>query len=88
MNRKLAQLLVDVCEDFDIDARIYENYSGRGMCGAVTTGIVMEDAIANLPFMLYNCAQSIVKLQEAGELPLELDDSFRTDSMGRDSIVY
>lgn len=88
MNRKLAQLLVDLAEDFDIEASIYENYSGRGMYGAVTTGIVMEDAVANLPFLLYNCARSIVELQEAGELPLELDESFRTDNMGRDVIVY
>ena len=88
MNKRLAAMLAELAEDFDIEAKVYENYSGRGMMGNTTTGLVLSDAINDLPFLMYNCAGSIHKLQEAGELPFELDEPFRTDSLGRDSIVY
>ena len=88
MRRQLAVILMETAEKFDIDAKLYENYSGRGMMGKTTTGLVLNDAISDLPFLLYNAIGDICVSQDAGELPGELDEAFRTDSLGRDSIVY
>jgi len=38
MNIELAKQLVKIAEDNGVEARVYEDYSGRGMFGKKTAG--------------------------------------------------
>lgn len=86
MQHELAKLLVDVANDNDIDASLYENYSGRGMYGNTTTGLVVNTQ-SDLSTLLYNGAIAIAKGIESGELDPELS-SIRSDNLGCDVIFY
>lgn len=88
MERKLAEALVEIATQTGIEARLYENYSGRGMCGEVTTGVVLDDAIHDLPSLLYNGAPLIAEMMAEGHLDAELPSPFRSDNLGHDTIVY
>ena len=81
MERELAEKLVDKLLDIGDDAELYEDYSGRGMFGMTTTGVVFSE---------YN------KLFEAFYL-LGVEDgdyndynfsSLRIDNMGLRYIIY
>lgn len=52
MDIEKAEAIVDKLNDKGVEARLYEGYSGRGMYGACTTGVVVPDraqAIAICP---------------------------------------
>jgi hypothetical protein len=40
MELAVAKRVVDVLGEMDVEAEVYEDYSGRGMFGRTTTGIV------------------------------------------------
>lgn len=44
MNIEKAEAIVDKLNDKGIEARLHEGYSGRGMYGEMTTGVVVRDA--------------------------------------------
>lgn len=48
MNPVLANTLVEILSDDGVEAQIYENYSGRGMFGKTTTGIVIDCQIGDV----------------------------------------
>lgn len=94
MTTELAQFLKkasDHCGSQDCEVR--EDYSGRGMCGKTTAGVV----VASVTELLLNVVQYVketVEFADHGEqyaenLP-EVSDmaSLRTDNMGRDTILY
>lgn len=83
MQRKLAEILE---EDGDGQVRIYENYSGRGMFGQTTVGIVVDQG-CDLAGLIYNAAGQIAAAKETGELD-EFCGTIRQDSMGHDTIYY
>lgn len=84
MKKELAEALFDACDNNGINADIREDYSGRGMYGKVTCGIVV-DSVADVLSCLVNNADLFVG--ENGER-LFADCNFRTDSMGRGTIIY
>jgi hypothetical protein len=86
--KKLEELIDNA--SLDDEARVREDYSGRGMYGKTTAGIIVSD-----PMVLVR-AMAIFAIDADG---IELDDDdhaflndmssgFRTDSMGYDTIVY
>lgn len=80
MHRQLAQIIAD-----EADGRVYENYSGRGMYGKETTGVVVSDLQAVMT-ALYSASAHIGELRDSGEL--DQTEKFRWDSLGLDIIVY
>lgn len=101
MDHRIAQAMVMVAHNsgHDEDAvRLYEGYSGRGMCGEETTGIVVDDIQTLLSVAAevgYIAADAEAFAAETGvtdeitidELTQELAE-LRTDSLGRRMIVY
>lgn len=80
MHKQLAQIIAD-----EVDGQVYENYSGRGMYGKETTGVVVSD-LGQVMSALYSSSAHIGELRDAGEL--DQVEKFRWDSMGLDIIVY
>lgn len=62
------------------DCRVYEDYSGRGMYGRSTTGLVVDEDV-NGVFM------AIGAFAERNDLPIHRMPR-RTDSLGLDTIIY
>lgn len=79
MNIDIAGAIIDQLHNMDIEADIREDYSGRGMYGTTTAGIVTD---ANMVVVGY-CA---------GVAETDIDfwevEQFRTDSMGLSTIIY
>ncbi|MCA1807132.1 MAG: hypothetical protein LC687_04695 [Actinobacteria bacterium] len=73
-----AQEVVDILQGYGFDVEIYEDYSGRGMFGEKTTGIVVREHGIGL-MIGYACS----------EAQLDLDSvPTRSDSLGLDAIYY
>ena len=80
MNRELAEHLVHLLQDSGEEADLRTDYSGRGMYGSTTAGIVCSGTEVILYTVLINIDQFV----EEGCYPIyENIDEFRTDSMGR-----
>ena len=86
MKLELAQQLVEAMEYVGYEAELREAYSGRGMYGNTTAGIVCGGAGEVLHAVIVSA--SLFVDQEDGFSLFEDEDMFRTDSMGRDMIVY
>ena len=86
MNKDLALTIVDAINSNGGDANIYEDYSGRGMYGETTTGVVVEsgDIIASI----INYADLFVDQEEDLGNPLYNIRSIRADSLGLAAIYY
>ena len=88
MQKELAQLLVEIMEDAGEEASIYENYSGRGMYGRTTTGLVVD----NLALLLTNVIANAERLSDYDNEWLEAKfpniNSLRYDSLGNQIILY
>lgn len=94
MDKKLAETLVQVCEDDGLDVSLRESYSGRGMYGDDTVGVVLRDAdVTDILKAVINNATCFVAEEEE---PVEFFDlsemftchGFKTDSMGKGMIIY
>jgi hypothetical protein len=84
MKEELANQLVDMSWG---DGKVYEGYSGRGMYGRETTGVVFPDLGS------FECTLERYNEEEFGEdwkdneEGLTLDD-FRKDNLGLQVILY
>lgn len=93
MNIEFAKFLKRVCEEVgNQECDLRENYSGRGMYGRETVGIVVD----SVPMLLSDVLQWVndnisdysdgVKSWDGGEIPDTSD--LRIDNMGRSTILY
>lgn len=87
MERSLANLIVDCLHSSCHDATLYENYSGCGMYGKQTTGVVTSATPGEIISLIINSAQEIVDLQADGELAYSVP-TIRNDSLGLSTIYY
>ena len=92
MEKLLAERLMAVCDKEDVEARIHENYFGRGMYDESTTGIVV-DSLTELFRAVLNCPDQLVRDEEGdwnGEFEPWYDyvQNIRTDNLGNGTIVY
>ena len=78
MEHRTALAIVEAANTIgDIDIKIYENYSGRGMYGKQTTGIKIDGDISQLLQAIAYAAHNItINVQEAENRPLD-DNSDR-----------
>lgn len=100
MDLRVAKLIVKTAEDEGLDGvSLHENYSGRGMYGKTTAGIVCDsdgDLLAAVASAVWNFAGACGDPDEGGldENDLSIDTIVlalrRTsqDSMGRSRIIY
>jgi hypothetical protein len=81
---KFADLIREFCESrYEYD--VYEDYSGRGMFGALCIGIVVKREYSHIT-MMYELTQF---LDEKGYEDEELNmEGVATDELGLDTIVY
>lgn len=87
MQKEVAELIVSLIDDEEA-AYLYEGYSGRGMMGDKTTGVVFSYG--------YDMGDVVVAMLEQPEKVNEwVDDfdiravsGFSRDSMGRGTIYY
>jgi len=83
MQLELAELLseyIDECE-------VYYDYSGRGMFGETTTGLVVESLPVLLSGVLENIEHIYRDMDERGLLGLQME-SVRKDNLGMETIIY
>lgn len=77
-----SEAIKNFCEEHGYDLRL--NYSGRGMYGRECFGLVVPDSGIEACMLL-----AVYLSQEVGDISVEnLASNVRTDSMGRDLIVY
>jgi hypothetical protein len=82
MKLEFAELLGNV--NYNIDVR--EDYSGRGMYGRTTAGVVVEDLSEFL-----SAVGEAIEYGDEDEIAMiaeELQKGVSTDSMGRSMIIY
>jgi hypothetical protein len=84
MDQREAELIKSGASELGIECSIREAYSGRGMYGSETWGVVMDD-----PMDVLKCAMAGLQqecIEDISEAPLF--ENLRTDSMGRSAIIY
>lgn len=89
MKAEVAKQLVDAAESAGVRCEIYTDYSGRGMYGEKTTGIVVPSMVVYAAI----CAEMGYRFAErddtAGAMAAFRElKSVQSDNMGRDVIVY
>lgn len=85
MKQESAERLADHLPDVEI----YEDYSGRGMYGKTTTGIVVP-SLLGVMHALGQSVEYLTKDKDFNELELlakAMQDMRSTDNMGRDRII-
>lgn len=82
MDERLAEYIAENIED----AEVREDYSGRGMYGHTTFGVVINDT-TELVELFFNFSDEISCLKAENELPL-FTDNLNIDGMGRQIIIY
>lgn len=81
---KLAETLVQVCEDEGLDVKLYESYSGRSMYGRETTGVVIHEGdVQDILRAVINNATCFIAVSEMFTV-----NNFKVDSMGKGIILY
>lgn len=92
MKQKLAEFIVEAGSQQGIECRLYEDYSGRGMYGDKTTGVVVGNVADLLEAVIIHtaeCAQDNDK--EFDDFIFEIEDSsgrLHTDSLAYEVIIY
>lgn len=81
MQQRLAEILSEVVED----SEVRYNYSGRGMYGEETTGLVVAGGLGTVLGAVLRNVEELAEEFEADEIA---PGHFRTDSMGMDTIIY
>lgn len=91
MKTNEAEFIVDALEASGIEASVYSNYSGRGMYGETTDGVVTGDIASIAPAIVRFMAEDednfkkAMRLVEEGCFPV---NGYRLDNMARDYIIY
>ncbi len=94
MKQWVAEALAKEAEDLGIEVEIRIDYSGRGMYGKETVGVVVDNPLT----LIHLAANVVAGLSEAREEDPEATDKMRAfskeltglrmDSMGTQTIVY
>ena len=89
MTKETAEFLLEACGDAGVEAELYEDYSGRGMYGAKTTGIVVSSVADVLDAVLEYIGNNVDGDEWLGtKLPATEVHGLRWDGMGTDVIIY
>ena len=85
MDMELAEMIIEAMENNGHEAELRSNYSGRGMFGKSTHGIIIECGIGVVMAAVISNADIFV--DDDGE-PIFVIESIRSDSMGLGTILY
>ena len=83
MKQLLAETIKFAMNNADRPSELHENYSGRGMYGKTTTGLVVN-SVGEVLQTIIECAM----LSEDDEPIFEIMDKINIDSFGLDTIIY
>jgi len=86
MEKELAKKLVSACTEFDVEATIREDYSGRGMYNRTTTGVIIEANNFSIISVVIGCADMFI--DKNGEPLFEDCEDINSDNMGNRMIYY
>jgi hypothetical protein len=92
MTKEMAEFLQAASENAGNECDIREDYSGRGMYGKTTHGVVVDSVTQLLADVIQHVRENIGETEDGtltwdgGEIPDP--DSFRTDNMAMQTIVY
>ncbi len=84
MQKELAVKLVELMNDSGEEARLYEDYSGRGMFGEMTTGVVCSSINKLLMVVIANASEFV----DGDGYEIFPYQSLKTDNLGLRTIVY
>ena len=87
MDMELAEMIIEAMENNGMDAELRSDYSGRGMYGKSTHGIVIEDGIGNVMAAIINNADIFVD-EDGDPIFSGFIELIRSDSMGLSNILY
>lgn len=93
MKKALAQALIDLVDDHGdswVEHRLYEGYSGRGMSGEETYGVVTDTPEIYMVVLLKEPAEWAKMLEDDEELQEAAQGfhGFKSDRLGHDTILY
>ena len=80
MNIEVARLIADYN-----DGEVREDYSGRGMYGRETAGVVLDFLPESMDELLEGAEEDVEFLQEDG---IPIPNGFSSDNMGMGYIIY
>jgi hypothetical protein len=84
MDRLVAKTIVEACHNFGLEAELYEDYSGRGMYGLETTGVVLSCSLEDVICALIDQAELFCP--SCGDnTPLP---RLKSDDLGLHTIIY
>lgn len=86
MDMELAEMIIEAMENNGLTGELRSDYSGRGMYGKSTHGIVTECGIGEVTAAVINNADIFVEDEE----PIfdKFIELIRSDSMGLSDILY
>lgn len=84
MTRDLAEAIVDALHADEFNAKLFENYSGRGMYGRTTTGIELDGTLVDVLSAIIAHAHMFVCEGEA----IFCGERLNQDQLGLGHIIY
>lgn len=87
MTLEVAQGIADAAADLGVDVRVNKGYSGRGMFGKKTTGLVYNNWRSLLQAVAEYSARAINEGTNFDDLMDDLRD-LSEDNLGREIIIY
>ncbi len=90
MNAEVAKMLKTAADRLDIEVEVTTDYSGRGMYGKSTAGLVLDNPmdLVAIAVEAANHLNDMDKATEADDLVGYFYVSLKWDNMGRSYIVY
>ena len=85
MQYDLAVKIVECLDEFDVPAEIYEGYSGKGMYGRKTTGVVTNCSLGEILSYVIQCAELF---NHYGEPLFDDVKPIESDNLGLEKIYY
>lgn len=77
------------CFSNPVDIQVYENYSGRGMCGNFTDGLVVSDFMDIAKLVRHICEdRDNIKDINVEDFLDKITSLSRRDNLGYDTILY
>ena len=91
MQKVIAEAIVEAMEEQGYEASVREGYSGRGMFGKETTGIVTDSVGTVIQAILSDLLEESSIIRQVAEendiSPFDIDH-ISIDSMGLNTIIY
>ena len=84
---ELAEMIIEAIENNGMEGELRSDYSGRGMYGASTHGVIIENGIGDVVAAIINNADIFVD-NDGDPIFVGFIAPIRSDSMGLGNILY